>query len=394
LDRAVASKQVEALNFEMELVPVFARMSFNGMPISLKKLKAFLGAQSKILKQLKPEFEKEFGTINPGSWQQVAKVFKDRGINIPNTRKETMIDLAQHGGEPGRLAELLLTYRKPAQRLKMYRPEWVEKHVVGGRAHPRFWQCSTDTTRVASSDPNLQQVPRDMRDPWGWEDGVKIVAADYSQIEVRIAAYKANDETLIALLENEDAHTAIAAEVNGCRPEDVTKEMRKAAKAETFTLLFGGGPDTLYQYARLQGSLMTEPEARAMVQKFFQTFKGLARMRSWAENLGQTRNHITLNLPAGHKRVLRGNQVRSTIILNTLVQGSAATGIKYAMLECRARGLDKYLSIQVHDELVAAVPNNEAAEYARELEEAMKVGMAKVLPTTVKVETKIGDSWQ
>jgi len=392
IDRGAASSQLPALDFEMALVPVFARMTFNGLPISLEKLSAFLKAQSAILDAMAPAFEKEFGDINPNSWQQVAKVFKARGIAIPNTRKETMIDLAMHGGEAGRLAELLLQYRKPAQRLKMYRPEWVAKHVVAGRAHPRFWQCSTDTTRVASSDPNLQQVPRDMREPWGWEPGMKVVSADYSQIEVRIAAYLAKDGRLMTVLENDDAHAGVASEVLGIPIEEVTREQRKAAKAQTFTLLFGGGPDTLYQYARLQGSAMTEDEARGMVQRFFQTFDGLREMREWAEAQAQ-RSFVKLRLPAGHSRVLRGSQVRSTVILNTLVQGRAATGIKYAMLECARRGLDKYLGVQVHDELVATVPNDEAADYARELEDAMKVGMARVLPTTVKVGVQIADSW-
>lgn len=393
LDRGKSSGQLDALAFEMSLVPVFARMTFNGMPISLARLETFLGEQQHLIDVLRPAFLSEFGDINPNSWQQVAKVFKARGIVIPNTRAETMVDLAQHGGEPGNLAQILLSYRRPAQRLKMYRPEWVEKHVVGGRVHPQFWQCSTDTTRVSSSNPNLQQVPRDMRTPWGWEPGFKIVSADYSQIEVRIAAHLAKDETLQRVLEHDDAHSAVAAEILGIEIDEVTKEQRKAAKAQTFTLLFGGGPDTLYQYSRLQGSAMTEDEARAMVHRFFKTFDGLQEMRLWAENLAAVKTFVRLRLPAGHQRLLRGTMVRSTVILNTLVQGRAATGIKYAMLECAARGLDKYLAIQVHDELVAAVPDAEAVEYAKELEEAMKVGMAKVLPTTIKVGVAVGDSW-
>lgn len=397
VERAEKTRQLGALDFEMELVPIIARMTFNGMPISVPRLREFLKEQERQVDELRPKLIEELGDINFNSHQQLAAAFHQRGIEIPNTRKETMIDMAQHGGKAGYLAELVLAYKRPAQRMKMYRDEWIKQHVIAGRAHPRFWQCSTDTTRVASSDPNLQQVPRDMREPWGWEPGMTIVSADYSQIEVRIAAYKAKDEALLRALENDDAHAAVASEIQGVPLAEVTKEMRKAAKAETFTLLFGGGPETLYQYAKLQGSRMSLAEAEAMVNRFFGTFKGLAAIRAWAEQTAEaaryTQHPVKIRLPAGHLRVLFGSQARSTVILNTIVQGAAATGIKHAMIECKRRGLEKYLAIQVHDELVACVPDGEAADYARELEDAMKVGMAKIIPSTVKVGVHMGPSW-
>jgi DNA polymerase-1 len=298
-ERAVKSKQVPGLELEMELVPVFATMTANGMPLSVDKLNAYLELQDRRMVDIRPKFLEFFGEINPASPVQVKKAFHSKQIMVPNTLKETMMDLALHGGLPGEMAQTLLDYRAPAQRRKMYNPSWISENVVAGRVHSRFWQCSADTTRVTSSNPNLQQVPRDMREPWGWEPGIDIVAGDYSQIEVRIAAFLARDEILLEAITNEDVHSTIAAQTLGIPLSDVTAAQRKMAKAQTFTLLFGGGASTLYDYARLQGSSIGPEEARELVSKFFGRYGGLAAMRSRAEHLAETQSFVSIAQPYG-----------------------------------------------------------------------------------------------
>jgi DNA polymerase I-like protein with 3'-5' exonuclease and polymerase domains len=117
-------------------------------------------------------------------------------------------------------------------------------------------------------------------------------------------------------------------------------------------------------------------------------------MRDKAYKMAETPGPVVIRLPNGTRRILVGYNKRHTVILNTIVQGSAAVGIKYGMLEAARRGLFDYMGGQVHDELVAAVPTRQAKPFGRELEDAMITGMSAVIDTTVKVETKIGDVWQ
>jgi DNA polymerase-1 len=224
--------------------------------------------------------------------------------------------------------------------------------------------------------------------------GYKIVSADYSQIEVRIAAFYANDEVLVQALEKEDVHTAIAAEVFGVPENSVTKEQRKHAKALTFTLLFGGGAGTLYQHSRMTGGSISEADARTMSSKFFGRFDGLRKMRDKAYKMADKDGPAIIRLPNGTRRILVGYNKRHTTILNSLVQGSAAVGLKYGLLEAHKQGLSKWIGGTVHDEIIAAVPNKEAKTFAKELEQAMVTGMQNVIDTTVRVESKIGSVWQ
>jgi DNA polymerase I-like protein with 3'-5' exonuclease and polymerase domains len=255
--------------------------------------------------------------------------------------------------------------------------------------------CGADTTRFTCSDPNLQQIPKDSRGKLiGGIEGFEIVSADYSQIEVRIAAHYANDQILIAALEGEDIHRAVAANVYGVSEEEVTKEQRRSAKAMTFLLLFGGGPARYYDYVRMQGSLLTYDDSVKAVNKFFTVFEGLRMMKDKAQRLAATPGPTFIKLPNSARRMLVGASKRMTVILNTMVQGSASVGIKHGMLVAEDRGLGQFLGGQVHDELVAAVPTKMHKEYGEELKEAMIVGMHKVLPLTVKVEVSHGNVWQ
>jgi DNA polymerase I-like protein with 3'-5' exonuclease and polymerase domains len=162
----------------------------------------------------------------------------------------------------------------------------------------------------------------------------------------------------------------------------------------TFLLIFGGGVQRFYEYVKMSGSNISFDQASDIVYRFFTTFEGLRNIRSRAEKLAMKTGPVFIRLPNGCRRILVGYNKKSTTILNTMVQGTAAVGIKYGILEAGRRGLDKYLGGQVHDELVAAVPNREAKNYGKELEEAMIVGMNKVIDTTVRVGIKIGDVWQ
>lgn len=394
--KADSQGQTEALNMEMSLVPIVSKMTLNGLPLIPEYLNQWLDEQKEIEEKSKQWLLETLGEINLNSPVQLMKKFKELDLNFENTRADTLSAIASFGeGLASDIATHLLEYRAPAQRMKMYQQSWQDKYIIDGWVHARFWQTGTETLRFSSSDPNLQQVPKDGRKIIGNLDGVSIINADYSQIEVRIAAQISNDEKLIQVLKSGDVHKGVAANIFGIQENDVTPAQRKLAKAATFTLLFGGGPKLLFEYAKNSGSNIDFDDAREIFSRFFVTFEGLRETRNKAYAMSKNRNVVSIRLPNSAKRVLVGKNITPTRILNTVVQGSAAVGLKYALLEADKMGLTKYIGATVHDEIVAAVPNNEVIEYKKLLEETMINGMNIAFPKMdVIVEVKHGKYWQ
>ena len=396
VSKAETQGQSEALDMEMELAPVVAQMSLNGLPLVRTVLNEWLDEQRVVEQLNKKWLDENLGPINLNSPKQVLNALASKGILLDNTRAETLHELSKFGeGTGAEIAQHILDYKAPAQRVKMYQQAWQDRFITDDWVHARFWQTGTDTLRFSSSDPNLQQVPKDGRKVFGNIDGLTMVSADYSQIEVRIAAELAQDEKLKAVLDSEDVHREVAAQIYGVPAGKITAAQRRTAKAATFTLLFGGGPKVLYEYARNTGGDLTLEDAKEIFGKFFTAFDGLRRTREKAYAMAQNRRVVSIRLPNSAKRVLVGYNVTPTRILNTTVQGSAAIGMKYAMLEADRMGLMKYIGATVHDELVAAVPDKEAEEYGKNLELAMINGMHRAFPNMkVLVEVKYGRFWQ
>lgn len=393
--KAIDQGQLNALNMEMILAPAMSRMTLNGLPMLASVLNEWLSYQQSLIVDSTWGLKEMLGNINLNSPVQIKKAAAAIGVQLDNTRAETLEDIARFGmGKSAELAKLLVNYRAPAQRLKMYQQSWQDKFIVDDWIHPRFWQAGTDTLRFSSSDPNIQQVPKDGRKIIGNLEGYTIVSADYSQIEVRIAAEIANDTVMRGILASDDIHRGVAAQIFACDESEVTSAQRRNAKALTFSLLFGGGANAIYAYAKMLGSDLTIDECKQLFVRFFDKFQGLAAMRKKAFAMSENQRIVSITLPNTAKRVLLGRKLSPTVILNTTVQGSAAIGMKNAIIEADRRRLP-YLGATVHDELVAVVPNAEVAEYSKELEEAMIVGMEQTMPGMItKVEVKSGFCWQ
>lgn len=390
--------QQRAMETEMRLLPVVVRMTMNGLPIDIPALKRYIADGEGVMSAMRESLEARFNWtgINLNSPIQLKKALASVGMELPSTAFEILKTIELNGDPPGSdIAAEILSWRFAAQRKKMYTDEWIRKYVTDYWVHARFWQVGTDTGRFSSSEPNLQQVPKDMRFIFGNLPGHMIVSVDYSQIEVRVAARIANDKAMLQALEEEDIHTAIAAQVFNTPVHMVTKDQRKLSKAMSFTLLFGGGAGTLYNYSRMSGGTLTKPQCYDLVGRFFARFQGIEQTKFKAQQRADWRSPVTITLPTGLRRVLVDKQLTATRILNTLVQGTAAAGLKYGILECADRGLVPYLGATVHDELVSCVPEREAEDYAHEMEEAMVAGMLKAIPgTPVKAEPSIGPTWK
>lgn len=395
LAKAAEQGSQVALRLEMEAAPVLGRMSWNGLPLLEEPFFAYLRKQEASALSAEGVLISALGQMNFNSPKQVINGLHRAGIPLDSTNHNVLSDyvtLAPDGPKKD-IVQALMDYRAPKKRASMYSMDWYLEYVTGGVVHPLFWSIGADTLRMSSSKPNLQQVPKDARGMFGNVDGRKIVSVDYSQLEIRVAAALSQDTALLEVLSHDDVHTAIAAQIFGVPAEKVTAPQRKASKAASFTLLFGGSARTLADYARRMGGALTMEQAEQVFQRFFATFKGLRATRQKAQAMVQDRSFLTIKLPGGARRTLFKDKLNPQVILNTTVQGTAAIGLKYGLVEAKRRGLDIYLGAAVHDELVASVPEAIAPEYGAELAEAMVFGMSKVINCPVTTETKVGVAW-
>jgi DNA polymerase-1 len=271
-----------------------------------------------------------------------------------------------------------------------------------GRIHTSFNQAVTATGRLSSTNPNLQNIPirtesgRKIREAFIAPPGFLLVAADYSQIELRILAHLSSDPVLIqAFIDDKDIHTQTASAVYGIFPEMVTPEMRRAAKTINFGLMYGMGPINLSKQLKVSFS-----EARNFIESYFEQFPSIrkymdstiqsARDRGCAETLlGRKRYLPEIN---STNRNIREAAERTAI--NTPVQGTAADIIKLAMIRVHPKlkdWPDVRMLLQVHDELVFEVPECRAKDFAEWIKKERAAAYQLKVP--LNVDAGIGKHW-
>ncbi len=394
LEKVGGTPARQAIQLETAILPVTMRMTLNGLPLHRGRFYEWRERQAKEYAETANELHGLLGPINLGSPIQLRKALAEFGIPLPNTMNNTLVSASATGGRTGELLRTLIRNRHAGQRLKMYKDDWVDEHVRDWRVHARFWQVNTETMRFTSSNPNLQQIPQDMRGCFGWE-GQVVVAADYSQIEVVLAAVISRDARMLAAVKSGDLHREVAAVIWNTSPDSISDERRQLAKAMNFTLIFGGGWETLYEYARLSGSDISRDGAQEAHRLYFERFPGMKAMREQAAYAARRGYPVSVQLPSGSKRVLVGAELTATRILNTRIQGSAACGLKYAIAETKKSGTWSELGATVHDELVAGDLRPEhAQEYAEQLKLDMQAGMRRITGFDVKVGVKVGERWE
>src|SRR3712207_4799968 len=325
-----------------------------------------------------------------------AKLLK---VNLPDTRDET---LALHAKEH-RFIATLREYRKAAKLANTYGAGWLENgYHESGRIYASWRQLRAATGRMACDHPNLQNIPRSgpLRSYIRAPEGRVFVIADYSQIELRIAAKISGDTGMVcAYAEGRDLHTLTAQNLIG--DKDVSKDDRKLAKAVNFGLLYGMGAQGLRIYAlKSYGVEMSLDEAAIYRKRFFETYPGLRRWhererRTWQRGNGETR---TLT---GRRRT---NVQKLTDRLNAPIQGAAADGLKLALALLWERRRECPGAVPVllcHDEVVVECDEGDAEKAESWLKKAMIGGMNEVLNgpgieeprVPVEVETQIGKTW-
>ncbi len=272
-----------------------------------------------------------------------------------------------------------------------------------GRLHTRYDQAVAATGRLSSNDPNLQNIPirtelgHRMRAGFVAAPGKKLVGADYSQIELRIAAHLSGDETMIeAFRNNEDIHRTTASVVHGVKPEEVTDEMRREAKVLNFGIIYGMGAFGLAQAAKID-----QKHASEFIKGYLKKFAGVAKYMEAMKQEVREKGYVETEM--GRRRALpeieSGNvalvRAAERMAINMPIQGLAADIVKLAMLGSREL-LKRYegkavLLLQIHDELIFEVDETKAEEFGQELKKVMEG--AYTLKVPLLVSTDIGDTW-
>jgi DNA polymerase-1 len=396
IEKCTTEGRLRAIEVEQELTLVVTAMIMTGLPLDQDALAAWHKGSQERIKAAGDRLRAITGDINYGSPVQLKKAFSTCfNMEMASTKAEILDDLGQYDTAVGQFCRDVKMWRQGTKRTGMYDEGWINKFLqYDGRIHARFWQVGTETGRFSSTDPNFQQWPRDGRSVIGGEDGMEIIAADYDAIEVMVAAGLAGDGQL---LEDclDDPHIRLAMAFSGMPREEIPSEVRRIAKSGNFTFLFGGGVKRFHEACLAGGSKMTRNEARELMDWYLRRYSGIAKMRELAFRMAD-RGTVKLDFPTGLRRVMVGPEVTPTRILNNVVQGTAAAGMKYAMLEMYKRGLvHGYLGATIHDELVSNVPMDEADEYQEQMQDAMICGMERAIrgiPTRAGI--KRGSHWR
>jgi len=388
---------------EHRALPAVAWMSSARVPIDAdgwkehaRKTEADAARLKDELNALAPEHPEGNGW-NFGSPPQVRKAAKLLGVDLPDTRDETLALYAKEHD----FISALRDYRKASKLASTYGAGWLESgYHRDGRVYASWRQLRAATGRMACDHPNLQNIPRSgpLRSYIRAPEGRVFVVADYSQIELRIAAKISGDtQMLAAYAEGRDLHTLTARSLIG--REDISKEDRKLAKAVNFGLLYGMGAKGLRSYAlKSYGVQMGVEEAALYRRRFFQTYPGLKRWHDNERRIWQCGDTETRTL-IGRRRT---NVERLTDRLNAPVQGTAADGLKLALTLLWGRRGECPGAVPVlvcHDEIVVECDAERAADAEAWLEKAMIEGMDIVMNRTdevhvlVEVEARIARGW-
>jgi DNA polymerase-1 len=397
-------------DIEVPLVPVLSRIERRGALLSCTLLRQQSDELGKRLAQLQDRAHELAGQpFNLGSPKQLGEilfqklelpVIKKTPKGAPSTAEDVLAELALDYPLP----KVLLEYRSLSKLKSTYTDKLPEMiNPATGRVHTSYHQAVTATGRLSSSDPNLQNIPirtqegRRIRQAFIAPDGYRIVAADYSQIELRIMAHLSGDKGLLhAFREGQDVHRATAAEVFDVGLEEVSGDQRRKAKAINFGLIYGMSAFGLAKQLHLGRN-----EAQQYIDRYFERYPGVQdymdRTRALAKEQGyvETLFGRRLYLPEINARNKMRVQAAERTAINAPMQGSAADIIKRAMLtvdDWLQRGeADARMIMQVHDELVFEVAAGEVEEVSAEVCRLMSAAAELAVP--LLVEAGVGDNW-
>ncbi len=407
---------------EVPLVPVLARMERAGIELDRDELARQRRELEVKLSALRDEIAVSAPwPFNPDSPRQLSQVLFNRPTDEPrglglrvvkrtqtgaSTDNEVLEKLAEDPACESDLPAKIIEYRQFAKLVGTYLKALDEAILPEtGRIHCKLHQTGTATGRLSSSDPNLQNIPirtevgAAIRRAFLAADGMLLVSADYSQIELRFLAHLSGDPGLCAAFDRgEDIHRAVAAEVFGVAPAEVTDTQRSAAKMVNFGIVYG---ITASGLSRRLGSGYTVARAKEIIENYRARFRGIDSFLDGAVEAARKTGHATTILgrwrpiPQIESRNPAERAFGERIAVNTVVQGSAADLIKIAMIRLDAALSERFprarLILQIHDELLVEAPEAEADAVAGLLGEVMRGAMTLRVP--LEVSSAVGRRW-
>ena len=395
---------------ELPLVSVLSRIERNGVLIDPAKLKQQSSEIERRLAELEQEVHSEAGSVfNLASTKQLQEIlFEKLGLPIlkktpkgaASTNEEVLEELAMMGH---RVPKLLIEHRGLSKLKSTYTDKLpLMINAKTGRVHTSYHQAVTATGRLSSSDPNLQNIPirneegRRIRQAFIARKGYKIVAADYSQIELRIMAHLANDEGMLkAFAEGKDIHRSTASEIFGVPLDEVTGEQRRNAKAINFGLIYG-----MSEFGLSNQLGISRADAKQYMEAYFNRYPNVLQFMTDIKAKAAEKGYVEtllgrrLYLPEIKSSNAMRRKAAERVAINAPMQGTAADIIKIAMI-----GIDRVIQhsdeikmiMQVHDELVFEVREDKVEHYSA----LIKAEMEKAIQLSVPLiaEVGIGDNW-
>ncbi|WP_127478700.1 DNA polymerase I [Sulfurivermis fontis] len=396
---------------ELPLVPILSRLERAGVLVDVAMLRRQSGELALRMNEIEQAaYSAAGGPFNLGSPKQIQEILFERlqlpvlkktPKGQPSTAEDVLQELALDGYD---LPRLILEHRGMAKLKSTYTdrlPEQVSRR--SGRVHTSYHQAVAATGRLSSSDPNLQNIPvrtpegRRIRQAFIAPPGYRLLAADYSQIELRIMAHLSGDEGLLrAFAAGEDIHRATAAEVFGVAPDEVSADMRRSAKAINFGLIYGM---SAFGLARQLG--IDRAAAQTYVDRYFERYPGVRRYMDETRERARAQGYVEtvfgrrLYVPDIKASNAQRRQYAERTAINAPMQGTAADIIKRAMIAVdpwqQDSGGKVRMIMQVHDELVFEVAE-EYVDTARAEIPRLMAGAAE-LKVPLLVEAGVGDNW-
>jgi DNA polymerase-1 len=398
-------------DIELPLIGVLSRMECNGVRVDADRLKQLSGQFARRMLELEAQAHREAGgPFNLGSPKQIQEIlFEKQGLPVirktpkgqPSTAEDVLQELADQGH---RLPALIVRHRGLSKLKSTYTDKLTEQIDPGtGRVHTSYHQAVASTGRLSSSDPNLQNIPirtddgREIRKAFVAAPGKRLIAADYSQIELRIMAHLSGDKGLLGAFERgEDIHRATAAEVFKTERDAVTAEQRRAAKAINFGLIYG-----MSAFGLAKQLAIGRNQAQAYVDLYFERYPGVknymdtTRRRAHEQGYVETVFGRRLYLPEIKSRNAQERQYAERTAINAPMQGTAADIIKRAMIDLddwlQREHADVLITMQVHDELVFEVAENKVDFLCEQIRRRMRA--AAELTVALEVDVGAGGNW-
>ena len=393
---------------EIPLCSVLANMERRGVLVDKNALARFgemlTGRIAETQKEIYAQAGEEFNILSP---KQLGHILFEK-LGLPPIKKtktgySTNAEVLEKLQYQHPIVSLVLEYRQLTKLNSTY-VEGLSKVIApDGRIHTSFQNTVTATGRLSSTEPNLQNIPvrtalgAEMRTMFVSRPGWVLVDADYSQIELRLLAHMSGDEEMIrAFRDGVDIHTVTASQVFGVSPDRVTSDMRRAAKAVNFGIVYGISPFSLSQDIHVSVA-----QAKSYMEKYFEHYAGVRAYMDGVVEQGKRQGYVSTLygrrrwLPELKSSNFNTRSFGERVALNMPIQGTAADIIKLAMIRVEQRlaaeGLQAQLVLQVHDELIVECPQEEADTVAKLLTQEME-GVAQ-LSVPLTAEAKVGRTW-